>query len=60
MSEKPLCLFCYSISSMLQPHFIEEGFQKTENFEHSGVLVLFLFPLPISVFDACFLGLVLL
>ena len=60
MSEKPLCLYCCSISSMLQPHFIEERFQIAENFEHNGVLVLFLFPLPISVFDACFLGLVLL
>ena len=35
--------------SILQSQFIKKGFKKAENFEHSVVLLLFLFPLNNSL-----------
>ena len=35
-------IYVFVVSSILQSQFIEKGFKKTENFEHSVVLLLFL------------------
>ena len=37
--------------SILQSQFIEKCFKKTESFEHSGLLLLFLFTLDMTQFS---------
>ena len=45
-------MFTYvATSSFLQYQFIENGFKRTEDFEHSGMMLLFLFTLDDSLIE---------